>query len=128
MNNKVIKFLSTLKNASLAKKDIVLVAHYPIVLNCVESLYKEGLIQSFHTLTDGDSKKIFIRIRNVNDYSVTSNIKLVSKSVYTKCLTYKDIVRLTFKQKECFFLTNKGICSLKECKLNKTGGILMFSC
>lgn len=128
MNNKIIKFLSTLKNASLARKEFAVVSYYPVVLSCVESLYKEGLIQSY-SLTEKDNKKtIFIRLRIINDICLTSNIKLVSKSVYAKYLTYKDIVRLVVKQKDCFFLTTKGISSLKDCKTSKIGGVLMFSC
>ncbi len=128
MNNKIIKFLSTLKNASLAKKEFVVVSYYPIVLSCTESLYKECLIQSYSLTENNNNKIIFIRLRVVNDFCLTSNIKLISKSVYTKYLTYKDIVRLVIKQKDCFFLTSKGICSLKDCKTSKIGGVLMFSC
>jgi small subunit ribosomal protein S8 len=128
MNNKIIKFLSTLKNASLVKKEFVAVPYYTIVLSCTESLYKEGLIQSYTLAGNKTNKVIVIRLRVVNDFCLTSNIKLISKSVYTKYLTYKDIVRLVIKQKDCFFLTSKGIRSLKDCKASKIGGVLMFSC
>ena len=86
MNNQIIKFLSFLKNSSLSKKKSVIVNYNNLIIKCVESLYKEGLILSYSILRDENNKssKIEIKLRNVNDNVLTSKIKIVSRPTNIK--------------------------------------------
>lgn len=126
MNNKIVKFLSTVKNASLAKKDIVIITYNSLILKCVEVLYKEGLILSYSILKENSDSKISIKLRNVEDVVLTSRIKLVSKPTHIKYLPYHQLCRIALKEKTGFFFTNKGILTLDECKKQKVGGVFSF--
>jgi ribosomal protein S8 len=126
MNNKIIKFLNTLKNASLAKKNTVSITYNSLLLKCVEALYKEGLVLSYSTNTENSELKIFIKLRNVDDSVLTSKIKSISKPTNIKYLPYHQICRITLKEKTGFFFTNKGILTLDECKKQRVGGVFSF--
>lgn len=126
MNNKIVKFLSLIKNASLVKKNHVVVCYNDLILKCVEVLYKEGLILSYSILKEKSDLKISIKLRNVDDMVLTSHIKLVSKPTHIKYLPYHQICRIVLKEKTGFFFTNKGILTLDECKKNKVGGVFSF--
>lgn len=128
MNNKIIKFLNTLKNASLSKKNSLLVDFNTTILKCAEALYKEGLILSYSTLKENGELKIIIKLRNVDDIVLTSKIKFISKPGSIKYLPYYQICRVVLKEKACFFFTSKGILTLEECKKYRVGGALSFYC
>lgn len=126
MNNKIVKFLSAVKNASLAKKDNVVVNYNALLLKCVEVLYKEGLILSYSIFKENSALKISLKLRNVDDIVLTSRIKLVSKPTHIKYLPYHQICRIVLKEKTGFFFTNKGILTLDDCKKQKVGGVFSF--
>lgn len=126
MNNKIVKFLNTIKNASLARKDCVLIPYNTSLIKCVEGLYKEGLILSYSTLKQGDNISIVVKLRKIDDIVLTSKLTLISKPTNIKYLPYHEICRLTLKEKTGFFFTNKGILTLEECKQQKVGGIFSF--
>ena len=126
MNNKITKFLNILKNASLAKKNVVIVTNNHLLLKCTEALYKEGLILSYSTFKEGDDEKLSIKLRNVDDVVLTNKIKAVSKPTHIKYLPYHQLCRLALKEKTGFFSTSKGILTLDECKKNRVGGVFSF--
>lgn len=126
MNTKIVKFLSALKNASLAKKDTVVVTYNSLLLQCIEVLYKEGLILSYSILKETSDFKISLKLRNVDDIVLTSRIKLISKPTAIKYLPYHELCRVTLKEKTGFFFTNKGILTLDDCKKQKVGGVFSF--
>jgi ribosomal protein S8 len=126
MNNKIIKFLNILKNASLAKKDVVILTSNHLLLNCTEALYKEGLILSYSTFKDNDEIKLLIKLRNVDDTVLTNKLKAVSKPTHIRYLPYHQLCRLSLKEKTGFFSTSKGILTLDECKKNRVGGVFSF--
>ncbi len=126
MNNKIIKFLNILKNASLAKKDTVVITNNHLLLKFTEALYKEGLILSYSTFKDNDEIKLLIKLRNVDDSILTNKIKVVSKPTHIRYLPYHQLCRLALKEKTGFFSTSKGILTLDECKKNRVGGVFSF--
>lgn len=128
MNNQIIKFLSLLKNSSLARKKFVTINYNNLIIKCTEALYKEGLILSYSVIREQDTneKKIQIKLRNVDDIVLTSKIKIVSKPTNIKYLQYHQLCRITLKEKTGFFSTNKGILTLDECKKNRLGGVFSF--
>lgn len=124
MNNKIIKFISTLKNSSMSNKSFVIVEKSSLVLNCVECLYKEGLILSYSVM-NGENK-ILIKLRSVNSYVLTNKLNLVSKPSRFVYLKYSDLCRISSKNKTGVLSTSKGILTLSECKKNKIGGLFIF--
>lgn len=126
MNNKIVKFLNTIKNASLARKDSIVIPYNASLIKCVEVLYKEGLILSYSTVKDALNISIFVKLRKVDDIVLTNKLTLISKPTNIKHLPYHEICRLTLKEKTGFFFTNKGILTLEECKQQKVGGVFSF--
>lgn len=126
MNNKIVKFLNTIKNASLARKDTVVISYNASLIKCVEVLYKEGLILSYSTVKEGSEISIIVKLRKIDDIVLTSKLTLISKPTNIKHLPYHEICRLTLKEKTGFFFTNKGILTLEECKQQKVGGVFSF--
>lgn len=126
MNNKIVKFLNTIKNASLARKDSVVISYNASLIKCVEVLYKEGLILSYSTVKEGSEVSIVVKLRKIDDIVLTSKLTLISKPTNIKHLPYHEICRLTLKEKTGFFFTNKGILTLEECKQQKVGGVFSF--
>lgn len=128
MNNKIVKFLNTLKNASLARKENIIISYNASLIKCVEALYKEGLILSYSTIKvkEGSDISIAVKLRKIDDIVLTSKLTLVSKPTNIKHLPYHEICRLTLKEKTGFFFTNKGILTLEECKQQKVGGVFSF--
>ena len=126
MNNKIVKFLNTIKNASLARKDTVVISYNAFLIKCVEVLYKEGLILSYSTVKEGSEVSIVVKLRKIDDIVLTSKLTLISKPTNIKHLPYHEICRLTLKEKTGFFFTNKGILTLEECKQQKVGGVFSF--
>lgn len=126
MNNKIVKFLNTIKNASLARKDTVVISYNASLIKCVEVLYKEGLILSYSTVKEGSEVSIVVKLRKIDDIVLTSKLTLISKPTNIKHLPYHEICRLTLKEKTGFFFTNKGILTLEECKQQKVGGVFSF--
>jgi ribosomal protein S8 len=126
MNNKIIKFLSTLKNASLARKNSISINYNSLILDCVKALYNEGLILSYSTVKDNSELKIIVKLRHVDDIVLTSKIKFVSKPTHIKQLPYHQLCRLNLKEKIGFFFTDKGILTLDGCQKKRVGGVFSF--
>ena len=116
--------LVLLKNASLAKKNSVVVKKSPLILECLAALYKEGYILSYAYNLDGSI--VLIKLRYFEGNCLTANLKIMSKISHVKYLNYRDISRISLGNKVGFFLTSHGIQTLEECKITKTGGILAF--
>ena len=124
MNNQLIKMLIALKNASLAKQKTVRVTNTPLTLSCLSVLYREGLILSY-TNNNLDSK-VLVKLRFFEGNCLTTNIRIISKVSHIKYLDSCEICRMNLGNYTGFFLTNKGIQTLEECKANKVGGVLAF--
>ena len=131
MNSKVVNFLIELKNASLAKKEIVFVEYSHLLSNLVEVLYREGFIQSFtikNSFGTNNKKIICVGLRYYFNKPVFSNLKLFSKPSYLKYMKFSDIANIPNKRFVCFFSTNQGILTTLDCKRKKIGGKLLFMC
>ena len=124
MNINLIKLLLKLKNASNSRKEQVSVISnktYNIVL---ETLYQEGLIQSFKiNLLSNQITIIF----NSSSNNYFTKLKLISKPSQNIYLSHKEITLLSTKQKNFCFSTDKGFQTLKGCKQLKLGGKLYFT-
>lgn len=131
MNSKVVNFLIELKNASLAKKEVVSVEYNHLLNNLVEVLYREGFIQSFtikNSFGRDKKKRICIGLRYYFNKPVFSNLKLFSKPSYLKYMKFSDICSISNKRFVCFFSTNQGILTGLDCKRKRIGGKLLFMC
>ena len=122
MNKTIINTIIKLKNASLIKKEYVLIAYSNLNLKVINFLYKEGFIQSLKQ----KNKKLFVYLRYSFNKDLFSNLKIISTSTLNYYLSYKDLCKLTNKRFVLVLSTNKGFLTGLECKEYKIGGKLFF--
>ena len=131
MKSHIIFFLLKLKNASLYKKEVVIIDFKQDYIPILQLLYKEGYIQTFLINKDLSKNKsiIIIYIRYVYNTFALSNLKLLSKQSCVKTITYKQLSYNIYDIRKTFFIiTNKGLQTQTTCKLNQLGGRLLFMC
>ena len=133
MNFNTIKFLIKLKNAALARKEIVTAPYNKLSFDLVKCLYKEGFVQSFElseiNAVENEKKyEIKIVLRFFFYKCLLKNIKILSTPSLTKYFTLKDVSKISTKKLVLFFSTNKGILTSLDCKKHGLGGTLLFAC
>jgi len=133
MNVYTIKFLIKLKNAALARKEIVFTPYNKLSFELVKCLYKEGFIQSFELkeiFTSNFEKNYEIKIilRFFYNKCILKNIKILSKPSLTKHFSLKDLSKISTKKLVMFISTDKGILTSLDCKKYNLGGIPLFVC
>ena len=126
MNLTKIKFLLTLKNSSLVKKEYILTLFFKKNYDIIYILYKEGIIQSFNL--QNFNKKIIIYLRYYYNKILLNSLKIISKPSNTKFLKIKDLYKLNIKKKLFILSTSKGLKTLLDCKKSNLGGKLLFIC
>lgn len=127
MRSNVIKFLITLKNASILRKEFVCCFYNKLFLKLIKILYKEGLIQDYFLKKNLlGSFQLIISLKYVYNLGDLSTLKIISRPSWTLFLTYNDICKLSEKKSIFFFSTDKGFLTSLECKKYKLGGKLLF--
>jgi ribosomal protein S8 len=122
MNKNFIEFLTSLKNASLFKKEYLIVKSSKIILETLRGLYDEGFVQSYK-LTSGN---VIVLLRYFFNKPILKNLKVLSTPSKTRHFNLKLLSKLSKKKTVCFFSTNKGIITLAKCKKLNSGGIALF--
>jgi|APCry1669192269_1035402.scaffolds.fasta_scaffold11089_3 ribosomal protein S8 len=126
MNYTTIKFLATIKNASLNTTKNLIVNYDNFSLSILKILYNFGLIQNYTVL---NKTKVYISLRKVFNKTLTQNIKFISTPTKKLSFSYKKISLIQRKSNMVFFFsTNRGLLSGEECKRQKLGGVLLFLC
>ena len=128
MNINLIKFLITLKNASILRKEHILIKNNRLCLQIVKTLYKEGLIQSFKIEIFSNIKFLQINLRYFYEKSVFDSLKLLSTPSRKIYLSMYSLSKIKNNKKLMLFSTTKGILNLTDCKKKKIGGKLLFIC
>lgn len=130
MNKNLIYFLTAIRNASIAKKNVIKVKkikNFDIYMNV---LYKEGFIQSFSLDKEVSSNThyLIIQLRRYENRVITSDIKPISTPTKIKVLSYSEITQLRLKNKRMILSTSKGVISDVECLKKRLGGTAIFIC
>jgi ribosomal protein S8 len=125
--NTNLKILIRLKNASMARKEkIILKNPTTFVINVLAILYNEGLIQSF--ILDEVTSTVTVLLRYSYNKDIFKNLKIFSKATTLSYFTYSDICKLSNKRFLLVFSTTKGFLTGLECKKQRLGGKLCFIC
>ena len=122
MNKTTTEFLISLKNASLFRKEYLILKYSKNILDILHGLYDEGFVQSYK-IVDG---KIFILLRYFFNKPVLKNIKLISTQSKMRNFSLKLLSKLSKKKTVIFFSTSKGIMTLSKCKKLNLGGLALF--
>ena len=126
MNSTIIKFLVSIKNASLTSLDKLVLNCDSLSLSILQVLYSSGLIQGY---TIQSKNRVVVFLRKSFNETLTQNIKLVSTPTYKISLDYKEIACIRKNTNSIlFFSTDRGLLTASECKRFKVGGVLLFTC
>jgi len=126
MNSTIIKFLVSLKNASWTSANKLVLNYDNFSLTILQVLYSSGLIQSYTILC---KNKVTIFLRKSFNKTLTQNLKLVSTPTQKVSLDYKKIALIRKNTNSIlFFSTDRGLLTVSECKKQKVGGVLLFTC
>lgn len=127
MNNLLIRFLISIKNAIILKKEFVNIFFNKKLILLSKALYKQGLIQDFWLKKDSIKFfKIVIFLKAYQNFSNFLTLKIVSKPSRSLFFSYKDLCKLYEKQILYIFSTPLGFLSSFDCKKLKMGGLLFF--
>ena len=128
MNNKAVKCLIQLKNASIYNKSITLADSNMLVESILVLLYHEGFIQSFRLKNDVgfNSKKALITLRANHEKPIFSNLKIISTPAKQKYYSLAIICRLPVKNVLFVFSTSQGLLTHHKCIERGIGGVLLF--
>lgn len=130
MNKTLAYNLIHLKNASIFKKGQVNLKFVKKFIPLLNFLYKEGLIQSYEIVNTNKSIKfkIIVYLRNYSFQSGINTLKILSTKASLFFLTYKDLLKISTREKTFVISTKEGLLSQLECKKKKVGGVVFFSC
>ena len=132
MNTVTIRLLNILKNSSITNTEFVCVNSNQLAQSIVKILYREGYILSFkfrkkENYTNNTSE-ILVYLRYLYNKSNLRKLKIISSPSRKISISYKQLTRISSKNKLFLFSTTKGLLTLEECKQKKVGGILFFIC
>ncbi len=125
MNIYTIQILIKLKNASLVKKENLLL-HYSIQSACIiKLLYKLYVVQSFFFNKKTNTIQIFFKL--YLNKILFEHLHFISKPSQDTFITFKNLCRLQLQPKTSFVVsTDNGLILDQNCKKFKKGGKLLF--
>ena len=126
MNNQSLIFFNILKNASMVRKERIIIKHTKFLVKILTLLYYEGLIQSFTVNTA--KKSITISLRYSHGKDLFKNLKTFVQPTKVSNLSYRDICKLSTKRFISVFSTDKGLITGINSKRYRLGGKLYFIC
>jgi len=113
-------FLTTLRNASNARKETCQVQFSKIRLGIAEILKDEGYVKSVKVVDDG--KKIEVALKYVEDTPAITGLQRHSTPGRRLYYGYKDIPRVLGGLGVAILTTSKGILHDREARRQKLGG------
>ena len=126
MNRTTKNLLLSLKNSSAVKLNEFYWKYSEKNIKLLKSLYRQGFIQSYVVSTKSD--KIRIYLRYVDNKPVFTQLKLISTTLNSKPISFKELAFLFNKRFILFLSTNTGVKTANECKKFYCGGKLLFIC
>ena len=108
MNNNTINLIIKLKNASLSRKEKILVRCNSLSESLIKILYKEGFIQSFKLIEEKDiflekTKKLLVTFRYFFNKPLLSGLRILSKPSHVRYMKFSDISNISDRKFVFFF-------------------------
>lgn len=128
MNKNLINFLISIRNASLAKKNVIKLRNVRVVYDYLNILYREGLIQSYNIEKENGVDYLSVYLRTFGNKVLTEDLELLSTPSRIKIISYSDILKLNLKNKIFILSTSKGVVTHNDCLNQRLGGTAIFSC
>lgn len=125
MNIYLIQILIQLKNASLVKKESIMIPYSKQSLHLVQLLYKLQAVQAFYF--NKQLNKLVVYFKYYLNKLLFENLELISTPSYDKFLSVKEICRLQLQPKTSFIIsTDSGCITEYSCKKMNKGGKVLF--
>ena len=129
MSDPIADMLTRIRNANTAKHDTVDVPASKIKLAIAEILEKEGYIEGFEVVEDGNFKNIRITLKYGKDKNekVITGIKKISKPGLRVYAGKNEIPKVLGGLGVAIISTNKGVITDREARKEQVGGeVLAF--
>jgi small subunit ribosomal protein S8 len=128
MKDPISNLIIQLKNASLAKKEVVVVPHSNFTAIVAEALARKGYVKPSQKKGKKVQKLLEIGlIYNPNGSPRINDVKRVSKPSKRLYKGYSDIHQVKQGYGSLFVSTPKGILSDDEARKEKVGGEVLFT-
>ena len=125
-----VELIVKIKNASIIRKESLLVEYSILKEDVLVMLYNEGFVQSFRFISSEniEIKHIYISLRYLFSKGLFENLKLLSKPSRVNYMSLLDICNIPDRKFVSFFSTDKGLLTALSCKQQKVGGKALFIC
>lgn len=118
-------FLTRLRNASRANKDVVEVPHSKLKLEMTKILKKEGFIRDFEQAGEGPRRVIRIHTKFVEKTPAITGLKRVSRPGLRRYVGSQEIPRVLGGMGITILSTSRGIITGREARRQNLGGELL---
>ncbi len=121
--------LVALKNASLAKKEEVIIPYSNLLFRICEILKREAYIENFREIEEGKKKfiKVYLKYKYKDKRPCISEIKRISKPSLKVYVKKKEIPSVLKGKGLALISTSRGVLTDKEAKAKGIGGeVLCF--
>ena len=125
-----VQLIVKLKNASIIRKESLLVEYSIVREDVLIMLYNEGFVQSFgfKPSKNFEMKHIWVNLRYLFNKALFENLKLLSKPSQVNYMSLLDICNIPDRKSVIFFSTDKGLLTALSCKQQRVGGKVLFIC
>lgn len=118
--------LAKLKNATMAKKEKIIVPFSKMDAAILRALVEYGYIKSADVEIIGEKSVIVVRCAYKNKTAAINDFKIVSKPSRRFYFDYRSLRPVKQGYGVAVLSTSKGIMTNKEAKKNKIGGEYLF--
>lgn len=129
MTDPIADMLTRIRNANTSKHDTVDVPASKMKIAIAEILFKEGFIQKYELVEDGNFKNIRITLKYGKDKNekIITNLKRISKPGLRIYANKDELPRVLGGLGIAIISTNQGVVTDKEArKLNVGGEVLAY--
>jgi len=127
MNHTVSDFIIRIKNAARARRKTVILPYSGLTKNVAQVLVKEGFLDSFQELADGNKKSLVASITYEKLMPRFTEVVILSKPSLRKYARKTDAAELRGKGLGMIVVsTSKGVMTGKEAFQKGVGGELLF--
>ncbi|MBI5449152.1 30S ribosomal protein S8 [Candidatus Gottesmanbacteria bacterium] len=125
VNDPVGDMLAQIKNASMARKGVVVLPHSRMKQTVAELLAKEGYVEGVEVTGEAPKRYLTIRIKYENEMPVIGGMKRVSKPGLRWYVDHGKIPTVVGGLGIAIVSTSSGIMTGKEAKKRGIGGELL---
>ena len=119
----IADLLTRIRNALIAKHDVVSVPCSKMKKTICDILVEEGYLKNAEIVEDNNKKNILITLKyGPKNSKVISNLKRISKPGLRVYCGYEDLPKVLNGLGIAIISTSKGVMTDKKARLNKIGG------